>query len=42
MFEGLSYHLSFNWKLILITIVKDIVDEECNFNEKFGDKVKLL
>ena len=28
-------------KLILIIVVKDLVDEPCNFNEKFGDKVKL-
>ena len=41
MFEDLTYHLFVDMKLILIIIVKDLVDEPCNFNEKIGDKLKL-
>ena len=41
MFEGLTYHLFSDMKLILLIIIKDLGDEACNFNEKFGDKVKV-
>ena len=41
MFEGLTCYHSSDMKLILIIIIKDLVDKACDFNEKFGDKVKM-